>query len=119
MCIRDSAYSVESLAWNTPYDKLLGHLAGDSVWTPEVYAHYTQAPDDPRYAELAKGIVAQLPPELAQDPFAQALAIKLWLDKNMKYTRKERHKDAEDPTADFLFGDLKGYCVHSSHALVY
>jgi hypothetical protein len=29
------------------------------------------------------------------------------------------HSQAEDPTADFLFGDRVGYCVHFAHAAVY
>jgi hypothetical protein len=29
------------------------------------------------------------------------------------------HSHADDPTADFLFGDRTGYCVHFAHAAVY
>jgi hypothetical protein len=32
---------------------------------------------------------------------------------------KSGHANAEDPTADFLFGDRIGYCVHFAHAAVY
>jgi hypothetical protein len=75
-------------------------------------------PDDPRYAELAAEIVKTLPPERQADPFAQALAIKLWLDEHITYSQSERHAGAADPTADFLFGSRIGYCVHIAHAAV-
>ena len=53
---------------------------------------------------------------------ANAFAIKLYLDEVTRYTMKERHELAEDPTAEFLFGphqQFTGYCVHTSHAAVY
>jgi len=112
-------YAFTSLAQNTPYEKLLGFEAGSADWSEAVWAHYTDGPADPRYQELALRLVAELPEELRGDPFAQALKIKLYLDENMKYTRSERHADADDPTADFLFGNLTGYCTHSAHASVF
>ena len=30
--------------------------------------------------------------------------------------RKERHAGVDDPAASFLFGSLRGYCVHFAHA---
>lgn len=112
-------YAFTALAQSTPYSELLGHTAGSSAWSPEIWDHYTQLPDDPRYAALAQELVGELPDEIREDPFAQALKIKLYLDENMKYTQSERHEDAPDPTADFLFGNVTGYCVHSAHASVY
>ena len=112
-------YAVRSHVPVLPYEGLLGLSAGDETWSDEVFEHYTEAPSDPRYAELAAKSVATLPPEWQDDPLAQALAIKLYLDKNGIYSRKSKHADSPDPTADFLFGDLKGYCVHFSHAAVY
>jgi transglutaminase-like putative cysteine protease len=112
-------YGFASLAQNTPHERLIGLRAGDAGWTPEQWAHYTEGPVDPRYQELAQRIVADLPDTLRDDPFARALKIKLYLDENMKYQRSARHADAEDPTADFLFGNMIGYCVHSAHASVF
>ncbi|MFT4975635.1 MAG: transglutaminase-like putative cysteine protease [Myxococcota bacterium] len=112
-------YGFSSLAQDTPYEQLLGFSAGDPAWSPERWAHYTEGPVDPRYRELALRLIAELPAEIRNDPFAQALKIKLYLDENMKYTRSARHAEADDPTADFLFGDLIGYCVHSAHASVF
>ncbi|MEL6346567.1 MAG: transglutaminase-like domain-containing protein [Myxococcota bacterium] len=112
-------YAFVSLAQETPYENLLGMTAGRSDWDAETWTHYTEGPEDPRYQALARQLIAELPPQFADDPFAWALKIKLHIDENMKYTRSERHEDAADPTADFLFGNFTGYCVHSAHAAVY
>jgi hypothetical protein len=52
------------------------------------------------------------------DAFSTAVAVKLFLDDNYKYSRKETHSGVPDPTADFLFGNRIGYCVHFAHAAV-
>ncbi|MEY3209752.1 MAG: hypothetical protein RIT28_233 [Pseudomonadota bacterium] len=114
-----AAYNVRSAAVNTPYEDLLSKPVGDPTWTEEQLAYYTQVPEDPRYGTLAQEIIAGLPPDAQALPFAKALAVKLWLDRSMKYTTKEKHHNVPDPTADFLFGNLTGYCVHSAHASVF
>lgn len=108
-----------SAVQSTAHEHFLGLAAGNPLWDAARWAHYTEGPDDPRYAALAQQLIAELPPTLRDDPFAQALKIKLYLDENMKYSREARHAHATDPTADFLFGDLVGYCVHSAHAAVF
>jgi len=110
------AYRVQSRALALPYEALLGHAAGDPAWPAEVREHYLRVPEDPRYRALADEIARGLLPEYADDPLARALAIKDWLDENGIYTRRSHHATAADPTADFLFGDRKGYCVHFAHA---
>lgn len=112
------AWTFDSLAW-TDYADLLGRDAGDSRWSPSVRDHYTEAPPDPRYYDLAEEILADQDPAVRDDPFATAVVLKLWLDQAMTYDSHARHAGVEDPTADFLFGDLTGYCVHSAHAMVY
>ena len=112
-------YSVRSHVPILPYDSLLGLAAGSPDWSPEVFEHYTEAPSDPRYGELAAKAVEVLDPAWKNDPLAQALAIKLYLDQNGIYSRKSKHSESPDPTADFLFGDLTGYCVHFAHAAVF
>lgn len=112
------AYAFESHAQSVPYKDLRGKKAGDPAWSPEVRAHYLQTTDDPRYAELARQIEARMSPKAKGDPFLTAVAVKLHLDDNYKYSRKEKHSGAQDPTADFLFGNKIGYCVHFSHAAV-
>jgi protein-glutamine gamma-glutamyltransferase len=110
------AYGFDARAQSIDYAALLGRATHDPAWPPEVRDYYARMPDDPRYAELAAQIVATLPPERQADPFAQALAIKLWLDEQITYSTSERHAGASDPTADFLFGSRIGYCVHIAHA---
>jgi transglutaminase-like putative cysteine protease len=114
------AWRFESLSQSIDYRRLTGHGAGDPRWTPEVRAYFTQGPADPRYHELAQRIVNQrLPQRLRSDPFAQALAIKLYLDHELIYSTRARHAGVPDPTSDFLFGNRTGYCVHFAHSAVF
>lgn len=113
------AFRFTSMAQTVPYQQLLGRKTGDRRWSEEIRAYYLRGPEDPRYATLAREIVARLPPEKRADPFAQAVAIKLWMDHEMTYSTRERHAGVPDPTADFLFGNRIGYCVHFAHAAVY
>lgn len=102
-----------------PYSLMLGQQPGDRGWDDEQWRHYTEAPSDPRYRQLADETLAVLRPEYRGDPLAQALAIKGYLDDNGIYSRRSRHADSRDPAASFLFGDLTGYCVHFAHAATY
>ena len=74
---------------------------------------------DPRYGELAREIAAKMPAWLQHDPVAEAMSVVLWLGREGTYSLRSGHAHAEDPTADFLFGDRTGYCVHFAHAAVY
>jgi transglutaminase-like putative cysteine protease len=113
------AWRFSSLAQTVPYPQLLGRKMGDPRWSEEVRAHYLRGPEDPRYAALAREIIGRLPEGKRADPFAQAVAIKLWMDEEMTYSTRERHAGVPDPTADFLFGNRIGYCVHFAHAAVF
>lgn len=112
-------YRVRSRALAVDYETLFGREVGDPSWSEEIRAHYLQGPDDPRYRALAEHIVGTLPEELRDDPIAKALAITQYLGEHGTYSLRSRHAGAEDPTADFLFGDMTGYCVHFAHAAVY
>jgi transglutaminase-like putative cysteine protease len=112
-------YRVTSSALNTKPATLLGRRLGDPAWPEDVRAHYTQPPKDPRYQKLADEILSTLRPELREDGVARALAVSVWLSKEGTYSLKSGHAGADDPTADFLFGDRVGYCVHFAHAAVY
>jgi transglutaminase-like putative cysteine protease len=112
------AYKFESLAQLTPYKELLGHKSGDARWPAPVLSYYLEGPADPRYAALAKQIATKVPTNYTGDPFATALTVKLWLDDQLTYSSKARHAGVPDSTADFLFGDRTGYCVHFAHAAV-
>lgn len=112
-------YRVQSAALTTSPQGLLGRDVGDPSWSPEVLAHYTAAPTDPRYAKLAQEIVGSIHENLREDRVARALAVSVWLSREGTYSLKSGHGHADDPTADFLFGDRTGYCVHFAHAAVY
>ncbi len=109
-------YGALSLVQTVSYEAMLGSGAGREDWGAAQWAHYTAAPADPRYRELAREIEEGLPEHLRDDPLARAVAVKLFLDENGIYNLSTRHADSEDPTASFLFGDLNGYCVHFAHA---
>ena len=115
----ERAYRFESLAQTEPYGDMMGRVVGDPEWPDDLRQHYLEHPDDPRYEELAREIVAELPAGVRQDRFAQALAVKLYLDRELTYSTRERHRGASDPAADMLFGNRIGYCVHFAHAAVY
>ncbi|MGA2262747.1 MAG: transglutaminase-like domain-containing protein [Acidobacteriota bacterium] len=89
---------------------------GSATWGPDLWKHYTEASTDPRYAELAGGIVKMLKPEFADMPIAKALAVKMWLEKNGTYSLQSEHEKSEDPLGDFLFGDRIGHCVYFAHS---
>ena len=115
-------YDFESSAQNISYEELIAFNMGDEEWSDQLWEHYTKGPSNPQYKELAEEIIATLPEEWQENPFAKALAIKLWLDEKTRYTKKVRHAEATDPTAEFLFGPTNqyiGYCVHTSHAAVF
>ena len=93
---------------------------GDPAWTKEQREHYTTGPTDPRYKELADKILAEnnlSAPNVY--PVVKILALRRWLETNTTYWLQAEHHRAEDPTASFLFGDRKGFCVHVAHAMVY
>jgi len=113
------AYRFRSLSQSIAYRRLLHRTGGDSRWSPELRQYYLQGPTDPRYRELAERIVHDLPPHMANDPFAKALAVKVYLDRELIYSTRHRHLNVPDPTADFLFGNKTGYCVHFAHAAVF
>jgi transglutaminase-like putative cysteine protease len=114
-----SAYRFEALAQATGYLELIGRRVGNPRWSEGLREHYLNAPRDPRYRELAERILAGLPAPRQADPFARAVAVKVFLDESLIYSTAERHANAPDPVAAVLFGNRTGYCVHFAHAAVY
>jgi len=112
-------YRVTSSALATKHEALLGRGVGDPTWSDAQREHYTQAPKDARFAKLADEIIAELPDSLKDDPVARGLMVSLWLGREGTYSLKSGHASASDPTADFLFGDRIGYCVHFAHAATF
>lgn len=112
-------FEVLSRVQTLPYPEMIGLRPGKAGWSDGQWEHYTEAPSDPRYRELADRLMDYLKPEYRDDPLAEALAIKAYLDKKGIYSRRSTHAGADDPTASFLFGDLTGYCVHFAHGATY
>ncbi len=113
-------YDIESAALTADATSMLGAVAGSSSWSPDLFRYYTQAPDDPRYAALANRILDEaLPESMRHVPVAEILALTGWLGEVGTYSLRSRHAGADDPTADFLFGDRVGYCVHFAHAATF
>jgi protein-glutamine gamma-glutamyltransferase len=112
-------YRVTSEALQSKLEMLIGRPTGSAGWDEATFKHYTQAPADPRYTELSQEILGTLHEALRGDSVARALAVSVWLSRVGTYSLKSGHANAEDPTADFLFGDRVGYCVHFAHAAVY
>ena len=117
----ERAFEVVSLVFKGDYQSILGSSLVDPNWSEETLQHYLQYPDkDPRYKELVDEIVAGIPEQYRDLPLARVLAINLYLGEKGKYTTRKRPvSGSKDPTADFLFGDMTGYCVHFSHSSVY
>ncbi len=113
------AFAVRSHVQTLPYDEMIGQRPGDADWDAGEWRHYTEAPSDPRYGEIAQQLAARLKRQYRDDPLAQALSVKTYLDENGIYSRRSTHAGAADPAASFLFGDLTGYCVHFAHAAAY
>jgi hypothetical protein len=89
---------------------------GDPRWASEIWDHYTRAHPDSRYKDLALKLTEDSPA-----PIQKARSLLAYLAKNSIYTLTPKHetKPGEDPVAPYLFGDMRGYCVHFAHATVY
>jgi hypothetical protein len=110
------AFQATSLVPTFSLDKITNNRTINPNWTEEVKQHYTRTVADPRYQELALRITANAATEIDK-----AAAIAKYLSDNSTYTLTPNHsveKNA-DQVAPYLFGDLRGYCVHFAHATVF
>ncbi|TNF24993.1 MAG: hypothetical protein EP329_23865 [Deltaproteobacteria bacterium] len=114
-----ASYDVTSYVLPERLDRLLGRKSVPDDWDEATAEHYTEIPDDPRYRALSDEILRDIDLRFYDDDLMKALLIKEWLEKHGYYTLKETHTDATDPTASFLFGTLRGYCVHFANAAVF
>jgi len=114
-----AAYDVSSYVLPEKLDRLLGRSSIPDDWDEATREHYTEIPDDPRYRALSDEVLRDIDLRFYDDDLMKALLIKEWLEKNGYYTLKETHTDETDPTASFLFGSLRGYCVHFANAAVF
>lgn len=114
-----AAYDVDSLFLTRPIERMLGRTALPSDWSAAMRGHYTEVPADPRYKELSDRLTRDVDPRFVGDDIMKALAIKQYLEKEGFYSLEEKTLEGDDPVAQFLFGDLRGYCVHFAHAAVF
>ncbi len=110
------AYDVRSLVLTQGLPELSSCIVGSKSWGRALRQHYLESSADPRYASLASGLAEALKPEFRSLPFARALAVKYWLDKNGIYSLESNHEASSDPVSHFLFGDRTGHCVYFAHA---
>ena len=114
-----AAYDVDSQLALRPVERLLGRQALSPEWTEAEREHYLALPTDPRYLELSNRLVRDVDPRFVGDDVVKALAIRQYLEKKGFYSLEKKTLTGDDPTAAFLFGDLRGYCVHFAHAAVF
>lgn len=111
-----ATYRAYSVAPGYKLSDVAAARSDDPRWSEELRRHYLAPHPDPRYAELATKISSG-----AAAPFAKANAIIDYLSTKSIYTLAPNHdvKPEDDQTAPYLFGDMRGYCVHFAHATVY
>lgn len=115
-----AAYDVISRIPAVPLIRHLGKASIPSQWNEKYKRHYLATHDkDPRYQSLAAEITSELPSSWMADPLRKAIAIKRYLEQAGHYSLKVKHRSRKDPAASFLFGSLKGYCVHFAHSAVH
>lgn len=111
-----AAYKAYSMVPTQSLEKLLNADVGNPKWSELEKQHYLKSHPDQRYFEMAKKITDQV-----DGPIKQAVALSRYLSTNATYTLTPNHavEKGTDPVAPFLFDDLRGYCVHFAHAMVY
>jgi hypothetical protein len=135
-----SVYKAVSMVPTIKVEDLAAEQVGDPTWNHEILNHYLRAPgsrsleddfeiadmlqpqldkygEDLRYLALTRKIVGD-----RINPIERAVAIVRYLSENSTYTHKPGHNVTADgdPVAPYLFSkDMRGYCVHFSHAGTY
>jgi len=114
-----AAYDVESFFLVPDLTRLIGRPTGAAEWSQKVRDHYLELPRDARYLALSSRIVREVDPRFVSDEVMYAIAIKRYLEKEGFYSLAEKELVGDDPTAKFLFGGMRGYCVHFAHAATF
>ena len=111
------AFQAVSLVPTFPLATLENAKVGDPSWNESTRQHYLATHADPRYAELAARIVGNK----AISPVMAAFEVAKYLSEKSIYTLKPNHSvpKGADQVAPYLFGDMRGYCVHFAHATVF
>lgn len=111
-----ASFRTYSMAPAYSENQLINSEVGDPRWDKTTRDHYLVTHPDYRYKELALKLTA-----MATTPYEKIQSIVNYLNKNSIYTLSPNHQvnPNEDPVAPFLFGDMRGYCVHFAHATTY
>ena len=115
-----AAYRAMSMAPSMPLDTIRNAPIGSPKWSQAEWEHYLTPHHDIRYADLAMKITNSYTSD-SKPTAEKAFLISEYLSKNSIYTLTPNHdvKAHEDPVVPYLFGDMRGYCVHFAHATVY
>lgn len=116
---RNAYHVISQCPGEDVYDIFTSGNPGSPAWDQSTREHYLQLPDDPRYQTLASEIAAEVREDYRDKPLVRAYVTMMWLNDNVIYCLKTKHARADDPVADFLFGDRTGYCVYTAHAACY
>jgi len=110
------SYRAYSVAPGYTREELRDASVGDPRWSDSELEHFLIEHSDPRYRELALQIAPQ-----ESSAVEKAFAVIDYLSKNSIYTLTPHHDTGpeDDPVAPYLFGDMRGYCVHFAHATVF
>jgi transglutaminase-like putative cysteine protease/uncharacterized membrane protein YgcG len=114
-----ASYDVSSYVLHDDLSRLVGYTAGSPSWSADERAHYLAMPSDPRYRELSDRIVRDMDPRFVGDDLMKAFTLKRYLETHGFYSLAQKTLVGTDPTAKFLFGEMRGYCVHFAHAMVF
>ncbi len=111
-----TAYRAYSMVPTYPKSVLDSANLRNPNWSESELKNYLETSKDERYLNLAEEITKTETSEI--DKVFKMIE---YLNKNAIYTLTPNHEVEKDgdPTATFLFGDKRGYCVHFAHATTY
>lgn len=111
-----SVYRAYAMAPTFNLNDLKNIEFGNPNWNMETKEHFLKEHPDLRYKELAEKLTKNNP-----EKFSKIKTILNYLTKKSIYTLQPGHESElqGDPVAPYLFGDMRGYCVHFAHATTY
>jgi len=120
---KGGAYRVYSQAPIYKLEGLKNESVGNPAWDEIERQHYLKTSADARYEKLAVSITsASAIGDGSDNAVVRAFALSEYLAEKSIYTLAPNHEitpGSTDLTAPYLFGDMRGYCVHFAHAMVY
>lgn len=110
------AFKATSLVPTYDISALNTGMVGNPNWSADEWNYYTKNHFDPRYGEYARKIVP-----IGTMPVEQATILRDHIVNTATYTLNPNNPTPEnkDQVGAFLFGKMRGYCVHFAHSMVY